>query len=209
MTSERESDHERLMRAAIKLFAAFGFDGTSLRQIADTAGLETAAVERLAGSKRELYLAVMRLLFDRERAAREAAMAGFSTRTPEETAASIHRVLDDYVEYTIEHPERTLLWVHRSLLDAADVRELEQRFIQPILQVVLEGVRPAIEKGYMDPDVDLELAIWTVIWMVQGITTAGTVMGHIPGPPDEHYVKRFERHLHLVIDRLFRLPGSS
>jgi AcrR family transcriptional regulator len=209
MTSERESDHERLMRVAIKLFAALGFDGTSLQQIADTAGLDVATVERQVGGKRDLYLAVVRRLFEEERAAREETMARFSARTPEETVASLHRVLDDYVEYTISHPERTLLWVHRSLLDAADVDELEQQFIQPILQVVLDGLQPALEKGYMDPEVDMELAIWTVIWMVQGITTAGTVMGHIPGPPDAQYTQRFERHLHMLIDRLFRLPGTS
>ncbi|WP_248959169.1 hypothetical protein [Sphaerisporangium perillae] len=45
--------------------------------------------------------------------------------------------------------------------------------------------------------------------MVQGITTAGTVMGHIPGPPDTALRERFERHLHLVVDRMFRLPGTS
>ncbi|MFC4530652.1 TetR/AcrR family transcriptional regulator [Sphaerisporangium dianthi] len=209
MTSERESERERLMQVAIKLFAAFGYDGTSLRQIADTAGIGIVTVEQHVGCKRDLYLAVMRRLFEQEQAARVEAMKGFSTRTPEETAASIHRIVDDYVEYTVSHPERTLLWVHRSLLDAADVVELEQQFIQPILAAVLEGVAPAIEAGYMDPEVDLELAMWTIIWMVQGITTAGTVMGHIPGPPDAFLVERFERHLHMVVDRLFRLPGTS
>ncbi|MET8142756.1 helix-turn-helix domain-containing protein [Sphaerisporangium sp. NPDC005288] len=209
MTSERDSDRELLMRAAIKLFAAFGYDGTSLQQIADTAGFDLATVEEIVGHKRDLYLAVVRRLFEQERAAREAVMTQFSTETPEKTVESLHRLLDDYTEYTLSNPERTQLWVHRSLLDAADLAELEEQFIQPILQMVLEGVQPALEKGYMDPEVDLELGLWTVIWMVQGITTQATVMGHIPGPPDAWLLERFKRHLHLLIDRLFRLPGTS
>lgn len=49
---------DRILDTAERLFAAHGFDGTSLRQITEAAGVNLAAVNYHFGSKEELYTQV-------------------------------------------------------------------------------------------------------------------------------------------------------
>lgn len=53
------STKERIEHAALQLFAARGFAGTGIRDIADRAGLSTAALYHYMGSKDELLVAFM------------------------------------------------------------------------------------------------------------------------------------------------------
>jgi AcrR family transcriptional regulator len=50
---------QRIEQAALQLFAAKGFEGTGIRDIADRAGLSTAALYHHMGSKDELLVAFM------------------------------------------------------------------------------------------------------------------------------------------------------
>ena len=54
----------RVLTAASELFAAHGFARTTIREIAERAGVNVAAGHYHFGSKRELYLAVARAQFD-------------------------------------------------------------------------------------------------------------------------------------------------
>ena len=53
----------RLLEAGAALFAAQGFHGTTVREIAERAGVNLAAGHYHFGSKRELYLEVFRAHF--------------------------------------------------------------------------------------------------------------------------------------------------
>jgi AcrR family transcriptional regulator len=53
------STRQRIEQAALQLFAAKGFAGTGIRDIADRAGLSTAALYHYMGSKDELLVAFM------------------------------------------------------------------------------------------------------------------------------------------------------
>jgi AcrR family transcriptional regulator len=59
-TQERRRHHTRelLLDAAEEVFAARGFEGASLEEIADTAGYTRGAIYKHFGSKEELFLAV-------------------------------------------------------------------------------------------------------------------------------------------------------
>jgi TetR/AcrR family transcriptional regulator, regulator of cefoperazone and chloramphenicol sensitivity len=66
---------ERLIRAASELFAERGFHATTAREIAERAGVNLAAANYHYGSKKELYLEVLRAQFEtiRDRLARRGA----------------------------------------------------------------------------------------------------------------------------------------
>jgi AcrR family transcriptional regulator len=51
---------ERIRDAAVRLFAARGYAATGIREIADEAGLTTAALYHHMGSKQDLLLTIMR-----------------------------------------------------------------------------------------------------------------------------------------------------
>lgn len=56
--SDGEQSRERLLRAALRLFAQQGFDKTSTREIAEAAGTNLAAIKYYFGDKAGLYRAV-------------------------------------------------------------------------------------------------------------------------------------------------------
>lgn len=58
-SSPPASANDRILDAAEKLFAAHGFDGTSLRQLTIDAGVNLAAVNYHFGSKESLYAAMI------------------------------------------------------------------------------------------------------------------------------------------------------
>jgi AcrR family transcriptional regulator len=59
---------DRVIAAATELFAARGFHGTTMREIAERAGANVAASNYHYGSKKALYLEVLRLQFAHVRA---------------------------------------------------------------------------------------------------------------------------------------------
>ncbi|MCC6763965.1 MAG: CerR family C-terminal domain-containing protein [Deltaproteobacteria bacterium] len=67
MTASRATS-DRLLDAAVELFAQRGFHGTSIRDIAERAGVNVAASHYHFGSKEGLYLAVLRAQFAEVRA---------------------------------------------------------------------------------------------------------------------------------------------
>ena len=55
---------ERLLEAAVDAFAAFGFEGASLRMIAQKAGVAFQLITYYFGSKEDLWIAAVDFLFD-------------------------------------------------------------------------------------------------------------------------------------------------
>jgi NAD(P)H-flavin reductase/truncated hemoglobin YjbI len=103
-----ETEAERLMDLAMRLFAELGYDGTSTRLIADAAGIPVDRVVGLVGDKPTLYQAVMRRTMEEEKEAIEAALSAF-TPTREGVIALIDSLLDFYVG----HQQFLTLWLHR------------------------------------------------------------------------------------------------
>src|SRR5262245_16576227 len=60
---DAQSTREGLLAAATQLFAARGFDGVSVTQIAQRAGVTKALVNYHFGGKRKLYLTIMTSTF--------------------------------------------------------------------------------------------------------------------------------------------------
>jgi AcrR family transcriptional regulator len=58
-----DSSKERLVKAATELFARRGFDGVTIRDLAEAANVNVAAVHYHFGGKNELYAAVIEEVF--------------------------------------------------------------------------------------------------------------------------------------------------
>ncbi|WP_067479435.1 TetR/AcrR family transcriptional regulator [Actinomadura hibisca] len=70
--SRASSTDERVRAAAVALFAAKGFHGTGIRELADAAGLSSATLYHYMGTKEDLLVELMRTSLDRlVRAARQ------------------------------------------------------------------------------------------------------------------------------------------
>lgn len=192
-----------ILKVATELFAAHGYDGASTRRIAEAAGLNIATVNYHVGGKRELYLAVMERA---HRAEREAVEAALARRPGDDPITVIHHLLDAYLDFCVAHPEVPALWMHRWLSDAGDVNELERRYVTPLVSAVTSVLRPLV-----DPRVDLEYAVWSVIWCIHGFAKGGVLdaEGRRHGTGDPAALRRFRAYLHLSVHRALGLPGEA
>ncbi|QFG24159.1 TetR/AcrR family transcriptional regulator [Actinomadura sp. WMMB 499] len=209
MTSD--SGRERILDVATRLFAALGYDGTSTRLIAEAAGLNIATVAYHVGGKRDLYLAVMERAHQAERTALEdavrdlrAAGTGGDAGADAGAAAALGLV-DRYVDFCAANPAVPALWMHRWLSDAADVAHLESLYVRPLMDLVVDAVRELAGDG-----VDVEYAVWTVIWATHGFARGGVLDadGRRRGMDDPRELARFRAHLHRLVTAALDLPGG-
>ncbi|TDD82806.1 TetR/AcrR family transcriptional regulator [Actinomadura darangshiensis] len=200
MTSS-DSGRDRILDAATRLFAALGYDGTSTRMIAETAGLNVSTVAYHVGGKRDLYLAVMERAHLAERAALDAALAEMAL-----DAEGLLTLVDRYVDFCIERPEVPALWMHRWLSDAADVAHLEDQYVRPLMRMVTEAAREIVPDG-----VDVEFVVWTVVWCTHGFGCGGVLDagGHRGGLDDPRAVARFRAHMRRTVAAAIRSPAGS
>jgi AcrR family transcriptional regulator len=186
-----------IIETATRLFASLGYDATPLSMIADSAGLDVPRVTDLAGSKRDIYLSVMEQVHLAMDAQQDAAFADFTR-----DRAGVHLLADRLLDFFVEHPEVPQLWIHRWLSDAADVPDLEALYLKPLINQATEALQDLV-----DPQVDLNVALWTVIWCVHGFVVGGvlTPSGQRTAPPGPVFRRRFRAHLSLLVDRMLGL----
>ena len=95
---------ERLLRAAVDSFAAFGFEGSSLRTIAQQAGVAFQLITYYFGSKEDLWIAAVDYLF-----------------------ASRLKSSQVVVDHDMEFPQQLRTWVHTAI--SLSIREPQLRQI--------------------------------------------------------------------------------
>ncbi|MDX6738291.1 TetR/AcrR family transcriptional regulator [Actinocorallia sp. A-T 12471] len=187
---------QRLLSAALGLFAELGYDQTTSQLIADVAGLPVVTIRTEFGGKRELYLAVIKHVHEEEQA-----LLDRMTETYTHDAAGIHRLLDQYLDHFVDHPREAALWMQRRMYDASDLRDIERLYSFPQIHAVSELTAELVR-----PDVDMELVIWGIVWSVQTFVYGGIpdAQGGRSSAVDRRAVARFRRHLHSSIDPLLR-----
>jgi len=119
--------HERrtlILDAALRTFAANGYDGAAMDEIAAAAGISKAVVYDHVTSKRELYTQLLHAIRDEIERTVEAAL-----RSPGAGEERVHAAIEAIYRYVEEHPEASRLLVLE--LQGANVsaigRDLEER----------------------------------------------------------------------------------
>lgn len=128
---------DRLVGVAIRMFAELGFDGTSMRMIADADGIDMEWLAGRTGDKHQLYAEVMRRAHRVERKVLDEAVAAFVP-----TRQGLIELADVYLDFCAGHPQIPVLWLHRWMGDAADVPGLEDQYARP-----LSVLRPAAARS--------------------------------------------------------------
>jgi AcrR family transcriptional regulator len=136
-----ERTKTRLLQAAIKLFAARGYDGVAVDEVVAAARVNKRMVYHYFGSKDELYLAALTEVFSRLELVELQAMD-----TSIDPVEQLRRLLTAYFEFLDANPEfvRMLLW--ENLQQGDRIARQPQRFAKnPFLDrlstLLDEGVR--------------------------------------------------------------------
>ncbi|WP_433430175.1 TetR/AcrR family transcriptional regulator [Nonomuraea sp. CA-141351] len=206
MGSPEGGEQAAILRAATRLFAALGYDGTAIEQIAEAAGVDAAAVGTHFASKRRLYLTVMEEAHRALAAVLDARAGELRAAPPERRAEALHRLIDGYIDLCAENPEIPALWMHRWLSDASDI-DLEPLNAQALTQRSIDSIDTLAKPAGADG----QFITYTMIWCIHGFAMSGVLdgTGQRRHAGDPRTLRRFRAHMHQLIARGLQLPDSD
>jgi AcrR family transcriptional regulator len=190
-TRDAERTREVILVAAEDRFARLGFDGTSLQQIGEAAGVARSTPAYFFGSKKALYDAVLARVIARAQEAMARAYAtGDGDRSAEEAAESYVSAFLDL----LGHDQNFVrLGQREALEDASAIAEFFGRFVEEAVVVL----KPAAEKAGVSPErlvLDLTALCWYPFANEHTLMPALGIKARNPAFVDEQ-----KRHLgHLV-----------
>jgi TetR/AcrR family transcriptional regulator len=186
---------QEILRQATRLFAAHGFDGASLKDIAVAVGVRKPSLLYHFASKEKLRLAVLDEVLVRwgEVLPRLLMVAAGGDER-------FNDLMKECVGFFTEDPDRARL-VLRELLDRpADMSARLETHVQPWVGAIADYVRRGQEDGEVHADVDPEAYVLQMInLIVCGVACASSLQGGLlpskstKGKPSERHTRELLR----------------
>ena len=137
---------ERLVAAALEVFAGHGFEGATTREIARRAGVALAALPYHFTTKEALWKAAADCIFGQLRDHFETHAAGGAGAEPRERLQNLLRAL---VHFASEHPE-----LHRFMLQEGTDRAqrlvwLVETHVRPLYRTVVRLAKEGQARGFL------------------------------------------------------------
>jgi len=152
----RKPSLERILRAAVSVFAQRGYDGASLREVAEAAGVTKPTLYNHFGSKASLYEETIRWMHARVIRRLEQAAAGH-TSAYERLLSIMQAELEQARQYSdLIRVGHSLLFLPDEVQPCIRPQELFQERFNLLLRVVREGVATGELEGKPE---DIALAI--------------------------------------------------
>ncbi|MFC5931310.1 TetR/AcrR family transcriptional regulator [Cryobacterium melibiosiphilum] len=129
--------HQRILEAAVRLFAVRGFHGTGIRELATSAQLSTASLYHYMGTKERLLFQIMHDALQRL-----------------VLAASIIEQQSDDVRVRLDRLVRMHVVTHALSRDASNVVDNQVGALDPVDRLVIVQQRDAYEKYWADAIAD-------------------------------------------------------
>jgi TetR/AcrR family transcriptional regulator len=178
-----------ILKESQRLFAAKGFDGTSLKDIAEAVGVRKQSLLYHFPSKEKLRLAVLDQVLHRWNEVLPRllmAAAGGEYR--------FDSVIRETVRFFTEDADRARLLVREILDRPDDMRRRLETYVRPWIGVVADYIRKGQEHGEIYESVDPEAYILQVInLVVSGVAAASSLEGGLL-PPTSPRGSAAERH---------------
>lgn len=183
---------EETLRQATRLFAAKGFDGTSLKDIAVAVGVRKPSLLYHFSSKDELRRAVIDALLARWNAVLPRLL--MAAASGEDRFASLMR---ETVRFFTEDPDRARLLLREILDRPDDLAARLETHVQPWVTVIADYIRKGQQAGEVHAELDPEAYILQVVnLVVSGIATGASLdRGMLPPSPDADPSDRHAREL--------------
>lgn len=141
---------ERILRAAVKLFAAKGYEGVSVDELVARAHVNKRMVYHYFGSKSGLYSAVLERVYA-GLAEEEAAI--FQGNPDVEEA--LERIIRGYFDFLCKHPEFVALLLWENLQGGKHLQTLRLEISkEPILRSLEAVIEKGVRSGRMRRGID-------------------------------------------------------
>jgi TetR/AcrR family transcriptional regulator len=175
---------DQILAAATRLFAAKGFDGTALQDIADAVGVRKASLLYHFPSKDDLRHAVLEQLLAHWNDVLPRVFLAASTGLDQ-----FEGVVSEMVAFFVSAPDRAKLLTREMLDRPVQMAELVDRHVRQWVNVVCNHIRKGQQQGRLLADVDPEAYVHHFIVMLVAGVASATSLGGAPG----------ERHLRELL----------
>jgi TetR/AcrR family transcriptional regulator len=185
----------RILVQATRLFAAQGYEGTSIQQVAEAVGITRPTLVYHFGSKEQLRRAVLEQLLAHWKEDLPRVLTAAQTGSDRFRSA-----LDALVSFFRADPDRARL-LSREMLDRPkEMTDLFAVHLQPWTSLLTDYIRRGQEEGRTRAAVDPEAYVVQILHAAIGIiATGGATMHILRDPPD----------LDRQLAELFRIARTS
>jgi AcrR family transcriptional regulator len=142
--TSQEDGRSRILAAAIEVFSACGFDGSSLRHIGERAGVQHQLVVYHFKTKDGLWRAAIATFFTQIGARRQAWAA---LRQAQGAAAALRQLVREFVHFTAERPQYHRIATFEGRTDSERLRWLVEAYVRPFYAISAELIGAAQGAG--------------------------------------------------------------
>jgi len=199
------STRRRILDAALKAFARHGFDGVSLRTIAEEAGVNHQLIGHHFGSKQDLWDAALDARVEDFGKLHHALDVAGKVSDPRE---QFRDFLKTVVEFTVAHPENACINVHEGLVNRSASKNSER--YQRLLERQVTQYRGTTERllaQAQDAGILPQMPIDDLWFVWQGAVIHRIIVAkqseHFTGMPIEEAV---EAHTNALVKVFTKLP---
>ena len=163
---EIEAQRARVVRAAERLFAEKGYEGVTLRALAQSLGRSHTSAYRYFADKAEIFAAARTAAYGRFAEAQEQA-----TREPGELTERLVRLGEAYVRFALDEPDAyRLMFELKRPAGSGATSDAEERAWQPLRETIGLAIDAGLLQG--DPDVVAHL-FWAGLHGLLSLHLAG------------------------------------
>ncbi|NIE55169.1 MULTISPECIES: TetR family transcriptional regulator [Burkholderia] len=194
-----EQTRAEILSIALEQFSTHGFDAVSVRDIADTAGVNHAMIRYYFGSKENLWRESVTYLFDRFM--EQAKPPGADVERI--SVDTVKEYIRNYVRYCAKYPEHARLMMQEANRDSERLKWMAQTFIRPRHDLTIPLIEQvsAQTKGLEKIDPVTLLYMITAIAQIPYLLTAEIKYAHGVNAMRE---KAVEAHCEAVLAFIFR-----
>jgi AcrR family transcriptional regulator len=157
----RGNRRQQIIDAAIKAFAAKNYDGASVTDIANAAGITKRAIYRYFSTKRELFYTVRNEVYG-------TIVSNLWRELPqtENFVELAEALMRNHLRFSLENPEMSRIVVNT--ISEAATRELQENIaalLDERTSEVQDLMRAGMEEGKLDTGLDIPYVAWMIVLM--------------------------------------------
>ncbi|MCW3124021.1 MAG: TetR/AcrR family transcriptional regulator [Flavipsychrobacter sp.] len=193
-----------IINTAERLFSVKGFDGTSVRDIAQEAGVNLAMISYYFGSKEKLMEAV----FEKRMNVVHLKVEDLLQNNTLTQLEKVNLLIDDYVDRFIDQSEFHKIMIREQLIEknshiAALILQLKKRNLQSIKKLVMDGQKT----GEFRKNIDVAMMMATLVGIASQVTTSQHFyreMNNLEHMSEPDFKKYIRKKLSVYLKFLFK-----
>jgi len=142
-----------LIQAAKELFGRRGFDSTTVKEIADLAGVNVSLVSYHYKGKEGIYRACFEH-YGQDRLEATKRILGTEPTSLEEVRVRLSMFMDEFIMFQMNEPHVTRLLTREADVENPLIEDIFSELFIQIMKTLVEFILQAIKKGFLRKDAD-------------------------------------------------------